>query len=352
MDSYKFMSLGITAFRNNFSSLPRPYKLTFSITYWCQSRCLTCSIWEIKPKGELTIEEIQRFAQKNSHFRWIEITGGEPFMRGDIVEIVKAFRDSCKGLYLLTIPTNSLTNHDMLVKKLEQILSLGIPKVSVTISLDGNRELHDKIRGVPGNYDKCMDMWRRLAELKKTHKNLFFIFGYTVSKFNQGQFETVFNDVKKDIPEITYNNFHINVGQLSDIYYNNSEMDIKPERSIVASDIMFLLSHRRRKPEAIDIIEHAYLKKLVEYARTGKSPMKTKSLDASLFLDSYGNVFPSIMWGRRVGSIRETDYDLVPIWNNSEAVEVRRIIKEGKEPDCWTACEAYQTLAGNILSLI
>ncbi len=348
----KFISLGMTALRSNFSTLGRPYKLTFSISYWCNSKCLTCNIWQIKPKGELTIDEIREFAKANPYFKWIEITGGEPFMRSDVVEIAKAFVDNCKDLYIITIPTNSLTNHEMVIKKIEQILDLGVPRLSVTVSLDGNRELHDKIRGVPGNYDRCIDMWNKLQELKKTHKNLFSVFGYTISKFNQGQFQTVYEDVKKDVPNIRYSDFHLNVGQVSDIYYSNMETDISPQKEIVASDIKWVLKHREFEFGAIPIIENAYLKKLVQYASTGKLPMKSKSLDASLFMDSYGNVYPSIMWGRKIGNIRETKYSLSEMWHNSEAEEVRKLIKEGKEPDAWTACEAYQTLVGNVTSLI
>ncbi len=348
----RFVGLGMTALKNNFISLSKPYKLTFSISYWCNSRCLTCNIWQIRPKGELTLDEIKEFAKANSQFKWIEITGGEPFMRGDVVEIVKAFKENCKDLYIVTIPTNSLINHDVVLRKIEEILDTGLPRLSVTVSLDGDRELHDMIRGVPGNYDKCIDMWKRLQELKKTHSNLFTVFGYTISKFNQGQFEKVYQNVKLDIPNIRYNDFHLNVGQVSDIYYSNKEMEISPQKEIVASDIRWLLKHREFELGAIPIIENAYLKKLVKYSETGKLPMKSKSLDASLFMDSYGNVYPSIMWGRKIGNIRETKYSLADLWNNAEAAEVRKLIKEGKEPDAWTACEAYQTLVGNVTSLI
>ena len=78
----KLMGIGLTALKSNLGPLQKPYKLTFSITYWCQSRCLSCNIWEIKPKGELTIEEIREFARKNNHFRWVEITGGGTFHEG------------------------------------------------------------------------------------------------------------------------------------------------------------------------------------------------------------------------------------------------------------------------------
>ncbi len=347
----KLAGLGLTALRSNFERLARPYKLTFSITYGCQSRCLTCNIWQIKPTGELDLREITEFASRNTHFKWIEITGGEPFLRSDIVDIVKAFRDSSRDLYIVTMPTNSLCNQDMVVGKITQILELGIPKVSITISLDGYRELHDKIRGIPGNFDRAMGMARRLKELQKTHSNLFFIFGYTMSKFNQGSLMETIAKVRQELPWAAVNNFHVNVGQLSDSYYQNQTLDLRPDPAVISAELGEFIRHRRFEFGAIPIVEGAFLKKLGYYVKTGRAPMKGRSLDASLFMDSYGNVYPSIMWGRKIGNIRDSSYSLQPLWNNAEAQQVRSLIDQGKEPVAWTACEAYQTLVGNIGSL-
>ena len=113
----KLLGLGYTALQSNFVTLKKPYKLNYAITLWCQSRCLTCNIWELKPKDELRIDEIREFARKDDSFRWIALTGGEPFMRGDIVEVVKTFKENCKDMYMLTIPTNSLCNVDKVVSQ-------------------------------------------------------------------------------------------------------------------------------------------------------------------------------------------------------------------------------------------
>lgn len=352
MQASKIIKLGLTALKNNFTTLEHPYKLTFSISYWCQSRCLTCNIWQIKPKGELELNEIQEFARKNNFLKWIEITGGEPFLRKDIVDIVKTFKDNCKDLFVVTMPTNSLCNHDMLIEKLRQILELGIPKVSITLSLDGYRELHDKIRGVQGNFDKVIDMAKRLNELKKEYKSLFFIFGYTMSRFNQGMLEKTFDGLKTELPWITYNDIHVNVGQISESYYKNSELDLRAEKKEMAKEIDFLIKKRTFEIGAIPIIENVFLKNLIKYVNTEKAPIKSKSLDASLFMDSYGNVYPSIMWGRKIGNIRENDYSLEKMWHNAEAEEIRKIVREGKEPSCWTACEAYQSIVGDIKHFI
>lgn len=348
----KLMGITATALRSNIGQLEHPYKLTFSITYKCQSRCLTCNIWEMRPTNELTLQEIQDFARKNNYFKWIEITGGEPFLRSDVVDIVKAFNENCKDLYIVTMPTNSLCSSSMALGKVEEILKLGIPKLSITVSLDGYRELHDKIRGIPGNFDKAMAIFKGLRELQKRYKNLFMVFGYTMSKFNQGQFSATVEGVRREIPEVTYNDFHLNLGQISDIYYSNSGLDLKASREVVASEIKGMLKMRKFEVGAIPAIENVFLKRLADYASTGQTPIKSRSLDASLFMDSYGNVFPSIMWGKRIGSIRETDYSLDPIWHSKEADEVRVLIKEGKEPSNWTACEAYQAIVGNVTTFI
>ncbi len=347
----RLMNLATTAIKSNFVRLDKPYKLNFCVTYLCQSRCKTCNIWQIRPKGELTIEEIIEFAKKNNYFKWIELTGGEPFLRGDIVEIAKAFKEHSKELYILTMPTNSLCNQDMVERKLKEILSLGIPRVAITVSLDGYRELHDNIRGIPGNYDKAIAMFKRLKELKKEYNNLFFVFGYTLSKFNKGEFQKTYEAVKADIPDIRYNDFHINLAQISSNYYGNLNDDIRVNNPEVVGELESVLKHREFELGVIPIIETAFTRKLVEYAKTGYSPMKSRSLEASLFMDSYGNVYPSIMWDRKIGNVRDVNYDLSGLWNNDEAKGIREEIANGKEPNQWTSCEAYQTLTGNVLSL-
>jgi Fe-coproporphyrin III synthase len=348
----RLMSLANTALKSNFVKLDKPYKLNYCITYWCQSRCLTCNIWQIKPKGEMNIEEVREFVKKNPYFKWVELTGGEPFLRSDIVDIAKAFKENSKELYILTMPTNSLCNHDLVERKLKEILELGIPRVAVTVSLDGYRELHDKIRGIPGNYDKAIDTFKRLKELKKQYDNLYFVFGYTLSKFNKGEFEKTYQAVKQDIPDIKHNDFHINLAQVSSNYYGNSTDDIKANNPEIVGELENILKNREFQVGVIPMIETAFTKKLVEYAKTGYSPLKSRSLEASLFMDSYGNVYPSIMWDKKIGNVRETAFDLMPLWNNEIAKSVRMDIKQGKEPNQWTSCEAYQILTGNVLSML
>jgi MoaA/NifB/PqqE/SkfB family radical SAM enzyme len=311
-----------------------------------------CNIWTMKPKDELRIEEIREFAAKNNYFKWIELTGGEPFLRSDIVDIAKAFSENSKQLYLLTMPTNSLCNPDTELARIREILSLGVPRVVITISLDGYRELHDKIRGIPGNFDRAMAMAKRLTELKKEHRNLNFLFGYTMSRFNEGEFAKTFEAVKAEIPSVTYNDFHVNLSQLSNNYYHNDDLQIKVQNEIAIRELKEIIANRHFDIDPMQLVQRAFMKGLVKFASTGKAPIKCRSLEASLFMDSWGNIYPSIMWDKKIANIREIGYDLGKIWNSDDAKQIRQMVAEGKDPQQWTSCEAYQALTGKITSLL
>lgn len=68
------------------------FGLRFTITWKCDSRCITCAIWKDKTAGrnDLSVEEIDKFS-KSRHFRKVEyitISGGEPTLRSDLVDII------------------------------------------------------------------------------------------------------------------------------------------------------------------------------------------------------------------------------------------------------------------------
>ena len=96
--------------------LSKQYQLNFAITYWCNSKCTFCSIWDIRPKNELTLEEIEKFAEKIPNIQWLRLTGGEPFMRRDYVDIVRLFDKNLPNLIILSTPTISIKPEDIYAK--------------------------------------------------------------------------------------------------------------------------------------------------------------------------------------------------------------------------------------------
>ena len=78
--------------------------------------------------------------------------------------------------------------------------------------------------------------------------------------------------------------------------------------------------------------------------------MPCHALRASCFIDPWGTVYPCITYSRPVGRLRETGMRLDPIWNGPDARQLQREIWDGQCPQCWTACEAYQSILGNVLA--
>jgi radical SAM protein with 4Fe4S-binding SPASM domain len=87
------------------------------------------------------------------------------------------------------------------------------------------------------------------------------------------------------------------------------------------------------------------------YLETGETPMRCHALRASCFVDSLGQVYPCTIWDRRLGSLRDVDYDLARLWNTPAATALQADVWERRCPNCWTPCEAYQSILGNALRL-
>jgi radical SAM protein with 4Fe4S-binding SPASM domain len=76
--------------------------------------------------------------------------------------------------------------------------------------------------------------------------------------------------------------------------------------------------------------------------------MRCHSLRSSCFIDPWGTVFPCITYSRPLGSLRDTSMELAPLWHAPATTAVQQEIWKGDCPQCWTACEAYQSILGNL----
>jgi MoaA/NifB/PqqE/SkfB family radical SAM enzyme len=318
--------------------------VNLAVSFVCQSHCVMCSLWKVKPKDELRLDEIEQIAKKSPHLRWLGVTGGEPFLRKDLPGILQAFAENCP-LYMVSMTTNSLTNHDWIEKQLGEILSLNIPRFVLTLSLDGTEEIHDFQRGVKGNYRNVMDLYGRLKGIDSG--NLKVQFGYTMTRFNFDRLPATVEAVSREYPEVTEDDFHINLSFRSP-HYGNMDDGFSVSRAAVLWQIKKSLK-KRRALNLGAVARHWFLSDLARYLKTGRPPVMGRELDASYYVDSWGNVFPSMMWDYKLGSLRETDYDLMPMWGSARAEQGRRMIRAGLSPLCWTACDANTSRLGNLL---
>lgn len=338
--------LGVALARTTVHRPSAPLKLNLCLTYWCQYRCKTCNIWQRKPTDELTTEEIVRLVRENPHVNWVDLTGGEIFLRRDIDEIFDAIVTGWSRLAILHFPTNGFQT-DRIVPSVERIAGRGPAHTIVTVSVDGDEALNDEIRGIKGGFRRQMATFKALRRIPGITAAL----GMTLSTHNLGQFERTFAACVHECPDLTVADIHLNVAQRSSHYYGNAETAaVDPDPTSARAEIKRYKTLRGPARTAQQFLENAYLKHLDRFLETGRTPMPCHALRASCFIDPWGVVYPCITYSRPMGRLRDTGMRLDPIWNDVQTARVQQEIWKGQCPQCWTACEAYQSILGNSLS--
>jgi MoaA/NifB/PqqE/SkfB family radical SAM enzyme len=343
-DLRRLFGLGWRIFLSNFRRSPLPFKLTFILTYRCDCRCQMCNIWKRKVENEMTADEIERFFTKNRGFAWVNLSGGEIFTRRDLLDIATSVVKTNKDLYLLDFPTTGQMT-DKIVAGVEEILKLDPPKLLVTCSLDGAGKNHDEIRRRKNAFDNVIATYEALRGLKAKKMNAFF--GVTLSAFNKGELFDIYDSVKERLPWVTYRDFHVNLAQESAHYYQNLGLGL-PDENEALQHMDAFLERKGRSLHPVAWLEWRYQSLLRRFYRTGKSPLLCKALSSSVFIDPHWTVYPCSMWDVKLGNLRETEFDLKPIWDDAETKARRSEILREKCPHCWTPCEAYQTIVGNL----
>jgi MoaA/NifB/PqqE/SkfB family radical SAM enzyme len=333
------------AARSNFGTNPRPFKLTLIVTWTCDCRCRMCGIWQRpKPPDRMTVEEVRTFFRRNPGISWVNLSGGEIFTRPDSTDLVAAVVEECRDLYLLDFPTTG-QNRRKIVAGVRAALDRGVPRLLVTLSLDGAGEEHDEVRRLRGAYGRVLATWKALRDLRRPGFDVFF--GVTLSRWNDGALLRIVDRVRRDLPGVTEDDFHVNLAQESAHYYGNE--GTRPAGGGALRDIEEFVRRRGSSLHPVRLLERMYQTRLRSFVETGRSPVPCRALRSSVYVGPTWDVYPCTMWDAPVGNLRETGFDLLPLWESKVAAERRADIAKGSCPHCWTPCEAYPSLLGQVL---
>ncbi len=325
----------------------------FAVTYRCTGRCRTCRIWEMDEpgRGEMSLEEIRDLFRSNEGFLrdvgTIQITGGEPFLREDLPQIVNSIHRRLPGC-TFWIPTSGMDPRGIERATREMLEGLNGRGLGVSVSVDGLGPTHDSIRGVEGSFETAVETLKRLRSIRRDHPDLGLAVGMTLTPENARDLQDVFNLALSHGVEFSFRPVNF-----SDIYYRNvgkhvslvvEAEELLPTIWEIARETM----ERRGLWAATPTLR--YMQGVVDHIRhPGSSRLRCSAGSDSFFLDPYGDIYPCIFLNERMGNVRERS--LREIWGSEEASEARRRIGDGECPGCWVECEAFRDIHKDLWGL-
>lgn len=328
----------------------RPIQLTFFLTKRCNARCSFCfylSGDEIQKddQPELSLEEIKKISFSMGKLLWLAFSGGEIFLRDDIVEITKVFYDRNRPCILL-FPTNGLRT-DVIVEKMETLLKYCKKStVVVKLSLDGPEELHDSLRGRKGSFRKTLQTYEALAELLDRFPNFDLGINTVFCSANQDRIDEII-DFVSGMKKIETHTVSLIRGKVSDAGLKN----IDPRE--YHETINKMAGNLKKKIAGVYRFKGAKLKAaqdILQRRTIYETLVQKRQLvpcyagKLNLVLAESGDVYPCESFALKLGNVRDNGYDMKKILKSRHATDVIHAIND---TGCYCTHECY--LMTNIL---
>ncbi len=335
-----------------------PIILTYSVTAACQSKCKTCNIgikWLEDPSRshtDLKLEEVERIFANIGPVYLFNISGGEPFLRKDIAEIVRL---ACRHLRprIIHIPPNALMPRKIR-ERAKQCLEIiqthdsGI-QFSIKPSIDGVNEIHDEVRGVKGNFERLKHTISLLKELEKEYPNFHLELGTVISNFNQEHL----SEIEDFVHGLGVQSYRNEIAEQRAEFFNIGE-DITPDAETYArliegfsAKIRENMKKKRWLARLTESMRLVYYELVVRILRENRQVIPCLGGISNVHINHDGEVWPCCVLGydKPMGSLKEFDYDFRRLWRSRQAADVRKYIKEG---NC--ACPLANQWYSNILA--
>lgn len=285
---------------------------TVIVTYRCNARCTMCNRYKVPSKleEEISIETIRKLPP----MYFTNITGGEPFIRTDLKDIV---RELYKISDRIVISTNGFFT--------DRIIDLAkeFPQVGIRISIEGMEQTNNEIRGLQDGFNRGYTTLKKLVEMGMKDVG----FGMTVQDKNAPDLVALYDLSDKMGMEFATASLH-------NSFYFVETKNIIHDRQMVARNfealVNKLLNSRSPKKWFRAYFNHG----LINYIYGQKRLLPCDMSFDTFFIDPYGDVMPCNGTKEKevMGNLNEQSWD--ELWNSQQANEVRRKVRRC-DRNCW-----------------
>ena len=286
------------------------------LTYRCPMKCKMCDIWNnpTDKNKELTLKDLEKLPQ----LKFINVTGGEPFIREDLPEIIELLYTKAPRIVISTSGWYK-----------ESVIALAerFPNIGIRISIEGLSQCNDDLRGQPGGFDKGLST---LLELKRMGlKDIGF--GQTISNYNSHDILPLYELAKNLGLEFATAAFH-------NSYYFHKDNNFITNKEEVKNNIKELMNRLLKEKHPKSWFRAFFNLGLINYIDGGKRMLPCEAGTVNFFVEPYGEVYPcngleDKFWKSSMGNIRDCN-SFEEIWNSQRAEEVRKCVRDCPK-NCW-----------------
>jgi Fe-coproporphyrin III synthase len=282
------------------------------VTYRCNAKCHMCNTW-MHPTGRN--EEVSpAIYEKLPSLDFCNITGGEPFLREDIGEIVAILKKKAKRIVMST--NGFFTDRILNVAKKN-------PDIGVRISIEGLPSANDELRGIKNGFDHGL---RTLLELQRLGmKDIGF--GITVSDRNAKDMIELYQLAKAMNLEFATAAVH------NSYYFHKHDNRITKQDEVIAC-FSELISELLKTKRTKNWFRAYFNYGLVNYIQGKKRLLPCEAGSENFFITPTGDVVPCNGSDEPMimGNLKEQSWS--DIWGGEKAKEIRNRVRECPK-NCW-----------------
>ncbi len=298
------------------NKIPLPTDVSIITTYRCQMRCQMCSIWKYPsdPKLEISARDLEILPK----LKFVNITGGEPFQRKDISDIVAVSFEKAPRVVIST----SGWHYDKIINLAKQY-----PNIGIRVSIEGLSQLNDELRGRSGGFDLGLKLLLQLREMGIKDIG----FGITVSNRNSQDMLQLYRLAKELKLEFATAAFH-------NSYYFHKDDNVITNQDQVITDFEELINLLLKENSPKSWFRAFFNLGLIGYIRGERRMLPCEAGSANFFIEPYGDVYPcngleDRIWKESMGNIRDfSSFD--DLWYSSQAEKVRNLVRQCPK-NCW-----------------
>lgn len=285
---------------------------TVIVTYRCNAKCTMCNRYKepSRPEEEISIETIGKLPQ----MYFTNITGGEPFLREDLKDIV---RELYKKSDRIVISTNGFFT-DRIVDLCKEF-----PQVGIRISIEGLEQTNNAIRGLEDGFNRGYTTLKTLVEMGMKDVG----FGMTVQDVNAPDLVSLY-EISNDL------GMEFATASLHNSFYFVESGNIIHDRLMVAQHFEDLINRLLESNSPKKWFRAYFNHGLINYIFSQKRLLPCDMSFDTFFIDPFGDVMPCNGTREKMvmGNLNRQSWE--ELWNSPEAEQVRTAVR-GCGRNCW-----------------